>query len=519
VRKLWITAVVVLVGMTTAAPSFALEKGGMIGFGLSAQGFKWLLWGGDDRIDPGYIPAGDNFTLGGIGRVNVEYGLMDKLTLGLTGGYGRIYVAEIDTADPGANAGFTLSNENGGGYVDFIPIQLYGKYSFMTGGSVSPYAKLGAGILMYKAAVWNDTTNGYETVPYITADGTVEEWSGMDLTPFAGLGIEFFMAENFCFDFGISAHYMTGALNTPASDIDDNTDSTYAPYDREYGMPQLLAGIDLGFMYYFGRKDADGDGVVDKIDQCPDTPVGAVVDEYGCPIDSDGDGVYDGLDTCPDTPYGAVVDPSGCPMDSDGDDVYDGIDNCADTPAGVKVDEYGCALDNDKDGVPDHLDQCPNTPKGAIVDNNGCPLDSDSDGVYDGLDKCPNTPAGVTVDETGCPTAPEVKTIEVAITFRSGSSDIDPVETAKLQQALQIMKDYPDTRWEVAGHTDSVGSARKNKSLSQRRADSVRTWLMSQGIAADRLVAVGYGEDQPKYNNRTRDGRAMNRRIEFKLIQ
>ena len=115
-------------------------------------------------------------------------------------------------------------------------------------------------------------------------------------------------------------------------------------------------------------QDSDKDGIPDKKDACPNTPLGATVDARGCPTDSDKDGVYDGLDKCPNTPAGATVDASGCPTDSDSDGVPDGIDQCPNTPAGVQVDPKGCPVDSDGDGVPDGVDQCPNTPAGATVD-------------------------------------------------------------------------------------------------------------------------------------------------------
>jgi len=158
-------------------------------------------------------------------------------------------------------------------------------------------------------------------------------------------------------------------------------------------------------------KDTDRDGVADKKDTCPDTPLGATVDGHGCPSDQDGDAVLNGIDHCPDTPSGATVDARGCPSDQDGDKVFDGIDQCPNTPAGVSVDAKGCPPavvplgpgDADADGVNDLLDKCPATPAGAAVDANGCPLDSDRDNVWDGLDKCPDTPLGATVDANGCP--------------------------------------------------------------------------------------------------------------------
>ena len=162
--------------------------------------------------------------------------------------------------------------------------------------------------------------------------------------------------------------------------------------------------VGLSF-FELGRptKDSDQDGVVDSEDKCPDTPVGAKVDERGCPIDSDKDGVPDGLDKCPDTPPGAHVDATGCPTDADQDGVPDGLDQCPNTPPGVHVDATGCPVDSDHDGVPDGIDQCPDTPAGATVDAKGCPSDADNDGVPDGIDRCPNTPIGAKVDSSGCP--------------------------------------------------------------------------------------------------------------------
>src|SRR5947208_6927275 len=165
----------------------------------------------------------------------------------------------------------------------------------------------------------------------------------------------------------------------------------------------VTAGLSVFHLGSGPPPDSDKDGVPDKKDACPDTPLGATVDARGCPTDSDKDGVYDGLDKCPNTPAGATVNASGCPSDSDADGVPDGIDQCPNTPAGVHVDAKGCSSDSDGDGVPDGIDQCPNTPAGATVDAVGCPSDADKDGVPDGLDQCPNTPIGALVDAKGCP--------------------------------------------------------------------------------------------------------------------
>jgi OOP family OmpA-OmpF porin len=90
------------------------------------------------------------------------------------------------------------------------------------------------------------------------------------------------------------------------------------------------------------------------------------------------------------------------PQDADGDGVTDDIDQCPNTPMGVSVNSRGCALDSDADGVPDYLDRCPDTPRQAEVDKWGCPLDADRDGVSDYLDQCPGTPEGTNVNAVGC---------------------------------------------------------------------------------------------------------------------
>src|SRR2546425_936016 len=276
-------------------------------------------------------------------------------------------------------------------------------------------------------------------------------------------------------------------------------------------------------------KDSDQDGVVDSKDKCPGTPVGAKVDEWGCPIDSDKDGVPDGLDKCPDTPAGAHVDATGCPTDADQDGVPDGIDQCADTPVGAKVDATGCPIDSDHDGVPDGIDQCPNTPVGATVDAKGCPSDVDNDGVPDGLDKCPNTPVGAKVDAQGCiilfqpqpvgpprPGAPARPTlILLGVTFATAQSALKPQSYVVLDQVAASLVANPEIQIEIAGYTDNTGSPTLNRRLSQARADRVRAYLASKGVSPSRMIARGYGPANPIAPNTTPAGRALNRRVEL----
>jgi outer membrane protein OmpA-like peptidoglycan-associated protein len=284
------------------------------------------------------------------------------------------------------------------------------------------------------------------------------------------------------------------------------------------GTTNYLALFGLGFGV--PQKDSDHDGVVDRKDACPNTPAGAKVDARGCPTDSDGDGVFDGIDQCPDTPKGAKVDARGCPIDSDGDGVPDGIDQCPNTPKGAKVDARGCPIDTDGDGVFDGIDQCPDTPKGAKVDARGCPIDSDGDGVWDGIDQCPDTPKGVKVDAKGCPIAEPIKQNLVleGVNFASDSDQLTPPSTMVLDKVVESLKAWPEVQVEIAGHTDSTNTKVHNQKLSDRRAASVKSYLVGRGVAAGRMTAKGYGASKPIVENKTPEGRAKNRRVELTRV-
>jgi outer membrane protein OmpA-like peptidoglycan-associated protein len=278
----------------------------------------------------------------------------------------------------------------------------------------------------------------------------------------------------------------------------------------------------IGYTFGLGGPppDEDGDGVKNCYDECPNTPKGCKVDGKGCPLDSDGDGVCDGLDQCPDTPKGWAVDANGCPIDSDGDGVPDAIDSCPNTPKGCQVDAKGCPIDSDGDGVCDGIDRCPNTPKGCVVDAYGCPIDSDGDGVCDGLDKCPGTPAGIKVDATGCPPPPPpfmpTKTLVLkGVNFDSDKATLTPASLAVLDGVVAGLKDWPDIRVEIGGHCDATNTHAHNQKLSERRAEAVYQYLLAKGIAANRMTTKGYGETVPIADNKTKEGRAINRRVEL----
>jgi len=219
-------------------------------------------------------------------------------------------------------------------------------------------------------------------------------------------------------------------------------------------------------------------------------------------------------------PQCCVVDDDGCPIDSDKDGICDGCDKCPNTPSCCIVDENGCSKDSDNDGVCDGCDKCPDTLAGCTVDENGCPKDTDSDGVCDGRDKCPDTPAGVKVDKDGCP-IPEIvekgrTTLNVLFDF--DKSVIKGNYFKDIDALADVMKKYEDLNVTIEGHTDNINRSKDpdyNKKLSQRRANSVKKYLVEKsGIDAKRLTAIGFGAEKPIDSNKTKEGRQKNRRVE-----
>jgi OOP family OmpA-OmpF porin len=216
--------------------------------------------------------------------------------------------------------------------------------------------------------------------------------------------------------------------------------------------------------------------------------------------------------------------PSGKVRDKDGDGVPDAVDECKDTPTGDKVDAKGCTIkDSDGDGVLDDVDQCKDTPAGDKVDAKGCslPKDADGDGVTDDKDRCPHTPAGVKVDEEGCQVLFEKarkSLILEGVNFATGKAELTPESQTILDGVAESLVANEEIKVQVGGHTDNTGSAAVNKRLSAARAEAVRQYLISKGVAANRLTAAGFGPSKPIASNKTAAGRAQNRRVELTRV-
>jgi outer membrane protein OmpA-like peptidoglycan-associated protein len=231
---------------------------------------------------------------------------------------------------------------------------------------------------------------------------------------------------------------------------------------------EFLAGLS----FTLGRKkplpapppdpDRDKDGFLNERDDCPDTPG---VSPDGCPArDTDKDGFVDTEDACP---YEAGVEPDGCPI-----------------------------RDQDKDGIPDTSDRCVDRPE--------------TDNGYQDEDGCPDDIPEAVREFTG---------IIEGIEFEFDRADIRDTSKPKLDRAIKVLTDHPDIRIEVSGHTDNEGTAQHNDELSLARAEAVKKYLVDGGVDASRIETRGAGSREPVATNETEDGRAKNRRTEFKIIK
>lgn len=345
-----------------------------------------------------------------------------------------------------------------------------GVYSFSVNEFMVPYVFLGASFLFFDPK----DGSGNPMSPSVDYKKNEINYNGE-------IGLRFLVSKNLTLNLGATLHanpadYLDGWSRGEANDMF---------YSVGIGMSYIISS----------HKDSDGDGIEDDLDKCLDTPEGIRVDEFGCALDLDKDNVPDHLDKCEKTPLGVKVDSKGCPLDSDKDGVADYLDKCNQTPAKIKVDKSGCPLDSDKDGVPDYQDKCQNTKAGASIDAFGCEIKVNK-------------------------TSPPVKKIRKLVlngssSFESDNTVLNVEAIEMLARLVPVMKEYPETRWEIIGHTDNTGSIANNKMVSLEKAKSVQEYFVRQGISRARFDISGKGSEEPIGDNKTEAGRELNRRVEI----
>ncbi len=316
-----------------------------------------------------------------------------------------------------------------------------------------------------------------------------------------------------------------------------------------------------GTWEYRGCPDRDGDHIRDEEDDCPDVPGLAAL--HGCP-DKDADGVTDLKDDCPDEKGLAVF--NGCP-DRDSDGVMDRIDDCPDNKGLV---QYNGCPDTDGDNIIDKVDECPTVY--GIAELKGCPaaeltyfnVETQVEkvkhvgGVYSYVSAVETKMAkfkleGYNTDtlKTVFVTAPNLrgknayreadgffrfaKEAEVVILkeeekqvmkkafenleYKTNSDVILSTSFSSLDELAKLMEMNSTWKLRISGHTDNVGPREANVGLSKRRSESVKTYLMTKGIASDRFEVLYFGPDKPIAPNNSEDGRARNRRVEMLIVE
>ena len=365
-------------------------------------------------------------------------------------------------------------------YID-IPVNILfkapmkGKTKFLLGAGVQ-------GSLFYNGSTDWSTINAYKDDPTSPTKLDYSESINNDLP--VGTAVNKYRTVYFSanaltgFEFGkvfITAGYSKGLTDFFRSDVQGFKHNTLT----------VQLGISLGSSRPDKTpqvKDRDKDGVPDELDQCPDEPGTALT--HGCP-DRDGDGIADKDDQCPDVP--GTIQNKGCPI-----------------------------ADRDSDGIPDSEDKCPDVP--GLKKYQGCPVpDTDNDGVNDEEDQCPDVAGDK--DNHGCPrvTKEQQQKIDYAakrIQFEFKKAELIGTSFSVLDDVVQILKSNPTLNIRVEGHSSGKESE-SNRLLSEKRAETVKDYFVSKGIAAERIKAQGFGSSRHLSKDGDKNENAEDRRVEL----
>lgn len=442
-------------------------------------------------------------------RAFLRYGIVNGLQAELGAGIGRMAGTNTKGNSQGDGSGSTAVSE-------LIPVDfrlLLSPFSFT---NWNPFIYGGFGAVHYSM---EETPNNAD--PAVKTKG----WSGY--VP-AGLGLQFRMDDHTSLELSGGYNY---ALN---DNINSITVASQPGASKKDAYWNFLVGLTVAGED--GNADPDGDGLTNREEKELGT------DKHNA--DSDGDGLSDGdeVHKYRTSPTKADTDGDGLPdgqevnmtktdptkADTDGDGLSDGQEVTSTKTDPLKADTDGDGLSDGQE-----VNSTKTDPTKSDTDGDGLsdgqevsqyktdPLKADTDGgtVNDGKEVANKTNPLDPGDDV--PKKKEIK-VEVGkaivldgIVFKTGSANVEPASEEILEDAFNTLDQNKDVQVEIRGYTDNTGNAKANVRLSQRRADAVKAWLVAKGIAADRIGAKGYGDANPIGDNKTADGRAKNRRIEF----
>ena len=466
------------------------------GFGQNLDGKTALGFHGGGNV---WFNEYHKTTFGPGAEMMLRYGISKGWSIGLTAGWELLKVKDEDT--PPANTPNYLK-------ADGVPVSLILYFNLSPGSKVTPFIYAGAGAMGY----WRRTFNNIyvpEKKMYTTIHVPV------------GFALDVFLSKNVSLAFDIGYRFM-----------DDWTDDK----SKESTMMDGYATAKAGLNFYFGTSDSDdddGDGLTNgeeknlKTDmKNPDTDNdglkdGEEVKTYttnALAADTDGDGLKDGEEV-----RAYKTDPKKA--DTDGDGLNDGDEVTTHKTDPLKGDTDGDTLsdgaeisvnmtnplskDTDGDGLTDGDEV-------TKYKTNPTKADTDAGTINDGTEVARGTnPLDAADDVPQVKVAVGAAIVLEGVTFKTGSAEILPESEEVLTKAFNTMKSNPTVEVEVHGYTDNVGKRSSNIKLSQKRADAVKQWMVFRGIDSTRLKSIGKGPDNPIASNKTPEGRAKNRRIEF----
>ncbi|MBN1153566.1 OmpA family protein [candidate division KSB1 bacterium] len=427
--------------------------------------------------------AMDRAAVGNWSGLTIRYGVSPYILFDLNAQYGSF--------KPSVMGSRYDKDENSPFRTFLFPINLQMKVSALKDGRYRPYASVGAGALLWDLRDVEGTGVSFIEDQQFRWGRAIYDGVQKEIVLKGGLGLETFLTSSFALDLEAGFGFFVNSDPKDNVGVGDEND-------------MYLEGR-ASLVYYWGYfKDTDGDGIEDKYDanafEAEDFD--GFEDTDGAPdYDNDNDGIPDLQDKAPLEPE-----------DKDGFQDEDGVPD----------------PDNDGDGITDINDKCPNEAEDmdGFEDEDGCPdLDNDGDGIPDDKDQCPNEAEIINdyKDDDGCPDKkplPELaqkgsKLVLKGVNFNTGSASLTEESYKILDEVAAGLVDNKEVDIEIRGYTDSVGSATANQKLSERRAKTVMQYLVNAGVEASRMSAKGYGEKDPVATNKTPEGRAENRRIEF----
>ncbi len=533
-KLFWLLNMMIVLALTVlpAYPLQGADMSGKLGVGLHGGAYKLVLTDHSDAWTPGWFAGAD-----------LKYGLTPNFAIGLEGSWMQNYLADLSIDSRKDGARLTFENVADGPRQRAYLAGLFAEYHFMSDSRVSPFIFAGPGIYLWKWADkdWNtlfsdDPALADSNMPQTDKTGNAYELKDQELYIMGGAGLELFAGQSLSFELGAKFRYLTHLLSSFTGDK-DIVGSDPGQLDLPKGIVELYTGV----TFYFGGK------------KCPPSVCTASGNPTSgpAPLTVQFTGSHTG--GCPDYTYAWNFGDGSTSNEKNPSHNYytegnysasltvtDSKNVAAENSVYVTVDcpkLTATASGNPTSGTAPFTVQfagsaaggCPNHTylwsfgDGSTSNEKNPSHTYETEGDYTALltitDSRNNTQQkSVSIKSSAeeyIPT-PEKPVVLQGVNFEFDKDILIADSRQILDRVAASLLAHPDVKVEVGGHCDSDGSDEYNLKLSDRRAKAVRDYLVSKGVPASRLTSRGYGETQPVADNKTAEGKALNRRVELK---